>query len=142
MASICAQVETYVYDIRSKVSEGGSLYEYCPAAVREQLSQLLNETEDWLYGEGEDTTKSVYVAKLAELKKIGGPVERRFHEAQGRAAAVAALQSVIAEYVAEGNSTDDKYAHIDATERQKVLDQCKASETVRCNSDRSPLLRR
>lgn len=28
--------------------------------------------EDWLYEEGEDTTKSVYIAKLEELKKTGG----------------------------------------------------------------------
>jgi hypothetical protein len=33
--------------------------------------------EDWLYDEGEDCAKSVYVAKLEELKKVGGPIEAR-----------------------------------------------------------------
>jgi hypothetical protein len=29
----------------------------------------LQEVEDWLYEDGEDETKGVYVAKLEELKK-------------------------------------------------------------------------
>ena len=31
---------------------------------------MLQETEDWLYEDGEDETKGVYVAKLEELKKV------------------------------------------------------------------------
>ncbi len=46
-------------------------------AEREALSAALSETEDWLYGDGEDETKSVYVAKLAELRGRGGPIEER-----------------------------------------------------------------
>lgn len=38
---------------------------------KEQLSAKLQEVEDWLYDEGEDETKGVYVAKLEELKKVG-----------------------------------------------------------------------
>lgn len=30
----------------------------------------LQEVEDWLYDEGEDETKGVYIAKLEELKKV------------------------------------------------------------------------
>ena len=33
--------------------------------------QLLNHTEDWLYEEGEDESKSVYNKKLEELKVMG-----------------------------------------------------------------------
>lgn len=40
------------------------------------------KVEDWLYDEGEDCTKSVYIAKLEELKKFGGPVEERLAEEQ------------------------------------------------------------
>ena len=35
---------------------------------RSTLNSLLATTEDWLYDEGEDQTKQVYVDKLAELK--------------------------------------------------------------------------
>ena len=30
----------------------------------------LQEVEDWLYEDGEDETKGVYIAKLEELKKV------------------------------------------------------------------------
>ncbi|GKD10540.1 pentatricopeptide repeat-containing protein, partial [Tanacetum coccineum] len=39
------------------------------AVVKEQLIAKLQETKEWLYEDGEDETKGVYVAKLNELKK-------------------------------------------------------------------------
>ena len=37
---------------------------------RDAFSAKLQEVEDWLYEDGEDETKSVYIAKLEELKKV------------------------------------------------------------------------
>lgn len=37
---------------------------------KEQLISKLQEVEDWLYEDGEDETKGVYIAKLDELKKV------------------------------------------------------------------------
>jgi hypothetical protein len=45
------------------------LSEYVTEQEKEELTGKLQATEDWLYEEGEDEIKSVYVAKLAELKK-------------------------------------------------------------------------
>lgn len=36
--------------------------------------------QDWLYDEGEDTTKGVYLDKLASLRKVGDPIEARARE--------------------------------------------------------------
>jgi hypothetical protein len=36
----------------------------------EGLMTKLQEVEDWLYEDGEDETKGVYVAKLEELQKV------------------------------------------------------------------------
>lgn len=57
-----------------------SLLLLCLQADREALSAQLSSMEDWLYDEGEDETKSVYVAKLAELKAKGGPIQARAAE--------------------------------------------------------------
>ena len=38
---------------------------------REEFTAILQQVEDWLYEDGEDETKGVYVAKLEELKKVG-----------------------------------------------------------------------
>jgi hypothetical protein len=53
-------------------------------ADREALSAQLSSMEDWLYDEGEDETKSVYIAKLAELKAKGDPIAARAAEDETR----------------------------------------------------------
>ena len=59
-------VEEYIYDIRDKL--GSKLKDFVLEADSEKFSSLLYSTEDWLYDEGEDQLKQVYVDKLAELK--------------------------------------------------------------------------
>ena len=44
--------------------------EFVTDSQREELSARLQEVEDWLYEDGEDETKGVYIAKLDELKKV------------------------------------------------------------------------
>jgi len=59
-------VESYVYDMRSKLEE--HLAPFISDADKASFRQLMDHTENWLYDEGEDTTKDVYVSKLSELK--------------------------------------------------------------------------
>ena len=45
-------------------------HEYIIESEREAFLAKLQEVEDWLYEDGEDETKGVYVAKLEEVKKV------------------------------------------------------------------------
>lgn len=45
-------------------------HEFVTESDKEHLIARLQEVEDWLYEDGEDETKGVYVAKLDELKKV------------------------------------------------------------------------
>ena len=44
--------------------------EFVTDSEREGFTTILQEVEDWLYEDGEDETKGVYIAKLEELKKV------------------------------------------------------------------------
>lgn len=44
--------------------------EFVTPSEKEELFAKLQEVEDWLYEDGEDETKGVYIAKLEELKKV------------------------------------------------------------------------
>lgn len=44
--------------------------EFVVASERDGFITKLQEVEDWLYEDGEDETKGVYIAKLEELKKV------------------------------------------------------------------------
>lgn len=59
-------MEEYVYDIRSRIYD--DLEQYVSESDRETLSRQLEDTENWLYEEGEDCNKQVYIDRLAELK--------------------------------------------------------------------------
>merc|ERR1712137_184401 len=85
----------------------------------------------WLYEDGYDATKSVYAAKLAELKKIGGPIEARASKASGRPAAIAAIQGNVEKYKtwlssAQGN---EKYAHITDEEFDRCHKACDSTSS-------------
>ncbi|CAN0878270.1 Heat shock 70 kDa protein 14 [Linum grandiflorum] len=61
-------VEAYVYDMRNKL--GDKLQDFVAEPDKEEFLSKLQLVEDWLYEDGEDETKGVYVAKLEELKKV------------------------------------------------------------------------
>ena len=83
--------------------------------------------EDWLYDEGEDVTKSVYIAKLEELKKTGGPIELRFEEDQTRGPAADALRQAAESYMAFARSDSLAHAHIEAADRHTMIQESEAA---------------
>jgi len=113
-------VEEYVYSMRSKISD--QLSEYVDDATRESFGALLNATEDWLYEDGEDESKGVYVAKLEELRAIGEPIETRAKEEYERPGAISKLTDLAQRFLAM--SGDKDHAHIDSADLEKVAKEC------------------
>ncbi|KAI3525056.1 hypothetical protein L1887_03727 [Cichorium endivia] len=119
-------VEAYVYDMRNKLHD--KLFDFVTDSDREALIAKLQETEDWLYEDGEDETKGVYIAKLDELKKQGDLIEQRYKEHTERGSSVEYLVGFINAYRQAAASGDPKYEHIDLSEKQKVLNDCSEAE--------------
>ncbi|KAL0661484.1 hypothetical protein Bca4012_098321 [Brassica carinata] len=126
-------VESYVYDMRNKLSD--KLHEYITESEREAFLAKLQEVEDWLYEDGEDETKGVYVAKLEELKKslvtlmqVGDPVEMRYKESQERGTVIGQLGHCVNSYREAAVSNESKFDHIELEEKQKVLNECVEAE--------------
>ena len=82
-------LESYIYDMRDKIITDSQLASYATQKDKDKFNKKQEEVDNWLYEEGYDATKSVYAGKLAELKKIGGPVEARAAEAAARPNAAA-----------------------------------------------------
>jgi len=73
-------LEEYIYDMRGKIED-----RYADFASEEEKSKfrtMLDEAEDWLYGEGEDATKAQYVAKYEDLQSLGGVIKGRYLQAE------------------------------------------------------------
>ncbi|KZZ91190.1 Heat shock protein Hsp88 [Moelleriella libera RCEF 2490] len=72
------ELETYIYDLRAKLDD-----QYADLASEDEKTSIkakLEIAEEWLYDEGEDASKGVYVAKLDELRALAGPIVQRHFE--------------------------------------------------------------
>uniref|UniRef100_A0A8D3E3T2 Heat shock protein 4b n=1 Tax=Scophthalmus maximus TaxID=52904 RepID=A0A8D3E3T2_SCOMX len=107
-------VEEYVYDMRDKLH--GMLEKFVSESDRDALSLNLEDTENWLYEDGEDQPKQVYIDKLTELKKLGQPIKERYTEAEERPKAFEELGKQIQQYM----KFEEQYDHLDEADVSKV----------------------
>ncbi|MBN3325382.1 HS105 protein, partial [Atractosteus spatula] len=114
-------VEEYVYYFRHKLE--GPYEAFVNKQDREKFTQLLDQTENWLYDEGEDQPKQAYLDKMEELKKLGMPVQERYQEAEVRPRLFEEITSKMQAYrkiTEDYRNGDEKYIHIDAPDMEKV----------------------
>ncbi|KAK8127716.1 hypothetical protein PG984_008824 [Apiospora sp. TS-2023a] len=69
------ELEAYIYEMRNKLDE--QYAELANDDEKDKIRAKLTETEDWLYEDGEDATKAVYVAKMDEIRAMAGPIAQR-----------------------------------------------------------------
>lgn len=116
-------LEEYVYELRGKLSSEDELGPFILESDRDQLVRQLDEMENWLYEEGEDCLRQIYVDKLGELKSKGEPVQTRKVEWE--------LRPLILEDFSKAlqlckkamdliRSGDPKYSHLTEEEVKKV----------------------
>ncbi|KAJ3155150.1 adenyl-nucleotide exchange factor sse1 [Geranomyces variabilis] len=116
-------LEEYVYDTRSKLDMAWSDYETEDKKV--SFLTKLNTMEDWLYTEeGEAATKGAFGDKLAELKKLGDPIKRRFLQHEERPRTERQLREYINSVMINTSAGDDRYAHISKEDLEKVNNEC------------------
>ncbi|KAG5983841.1 Heat shock protein hsp88 [Claviceps digitariae] len=81
------ELETYIYDLRAKLDE--QYAEFTTEEEKASIKSQLEAAEDWLYDEGDDASKGVYVAKLDELRVLAGPlVQRHFEKVEAERLAI------------------------------------------------------
>lgn len=117
-------VEEYVYEMRDKLH--GTLEKFVNEADRDSFSLKLEDTENWLYEEGEDQQKQVYIDKLSELKKLGQPIQDRALEAEERPRVFEELGKHIQKYMKildAYKAKDEQFDHLDELEVLKVEKQ-------------------
>ncbi|CAL8365654.1 unnamed protein product [Lota lota] len=117
-------VEEYVYEMRDKLH--GLLEKFVSPPDRDSFSSKLEDTENWLYEDGEDQLKQVYIDKLAELKQLGQPIMERYMEAEEGPKAFAELGKQIQMYmklVGAYKAKDEQYDHLNELEMTRVEKQ-------------------
>lgn len=113
------ELEGTIYEMRDKID---SIYaEFASEEEKDKLRSKLTDLEDWLYEEGDDTTKSVYVAKLDEIRFVAGPIVQRHREKQD-----AEREAILK---AQEEEAAKKRAEVEA--KRKAEEEAKAAEEAK-----------
>lgn len=72
------ELESFIYELREKVD--GIYDEFSSEEEKEKIRAKCTDTEDWLYEDGEDATKAVYIAKIEEVRSVAALVIQRYQD--------------------------------------------------------------
>ena len=96
---------------------------YIEGNIRDELVQLADSTENWLYDEGEDCNKTEYVRKLEHLQSIATPAQTRKRDHEGVPRAAEQFAAVLNRYqkaLTAYKSGDAAYEHWTPEDAQKL----------------------
>lgn len=108
-------LESYVYEMRSKLFN--TYRSFASEQEKEDISRSLQETEDWLYEDGDDETEHAYSSKLEDLKKLVDPIENRYKEEEGREQATRDFSNCVLEYHKSADS-------LQTQDKEMIINEC------------------
>ncbi|KAF1347776.1 stress protein ORP150 [Delphinella strobiligena] len=112
-------LEAFTYRARDLLSDAG-FESASTEEARSEISSLLSSTSDWLYDEGASAPAGTFKSKLADLKALVEPVQKRIAEAAGRPDKVKLLEG----------SLEQTKSLIDSIAEQVASAASSASEAV------------
>ncbi|CAL1291887.1 unnamed protein product [Larinioides sclopetarius] len=114
-------VEEYVYEMRSKISD--ELKQYINEQEHDNFLHKLNQTEEWIYEDGQDQNETIYKERLSELQSLANPVFSRKQDYEQRSIVLAEFCKIITEVkniLKAYLSGDQQYSHINSQDMEKV----------------------
>ncbi|KAL1560101.1 heat shock 70 kDa protein 16-like isoform X1 [Salvia divinorum] len=112
-------LEAYVYETRNKLLD--TYRSFATDFEKDGISSNLQQTENWIYGDGDDESEYVYTERLHDLKKIVDPIENRYKDEAAREQATRNLLNCIKEFrVAVGS--------LSPSARDAVIGECNKAE--------------
>ncbi|KAK7287503.1 hypothetical protein RIF29_00783 [Crotalaria pallida] len=112
-------LESYVYEMRNKLFN--TYRSFASDQERDDISRSLQETEEWLYEDGDDESELAYSSKLEDLKKLMDPIENRYKDDEGRAQATRDLLKCISEHHTFADSLPPQ-------NKELIINECNKAE--------------
>jgi heat shock protein 4 len=121
------ELESFVYTMRDKLDS--ALKEYCTEAEKASLTADMEAAEEWLYGDGFESTKAEYMKKIDALKGPSALIEFRCSEEQNRPEACEQLKQHVGHIRTFAANTDADHDHITAEERDTLREEADKIES-------------
>ena len=112
-------LESYVYEQRNSLDTYGDKAPYIKESEKPYI-QTLNDTESWLYGDGENATKEQYEDKLTQLRTVGEVIHVRYVFHDLYSAKKERLSQFLQESLSQATSIPDD-SHITKEEKEALI---------------------
>lgn len=116
-------LEEYIIDVRGRLNSDDELISVSTEEQREAAVAVLNDAEEWLYGDGESATASELRQKLKDVRKQSDDIEIRAAELSSRNDVVPTALSSLELYLKTANAWSDTKPWLNETEAVKVISQ-------------------
>jgi hypothetical protein len=73
------ELESYTYQVKNDIDSYGPMEKFIEEGTRVAFLKRLQETIDWIYGEGQSAASAAYKQRLEEFRKIAYPIKQRFN---------------------------------------------------------------
>ena len=70
-------LEAYSYEMRNNLDSYGSWEKYLDEETKKSFLAEINQTVEWIYGDGESAPKAEFKTKMDKFMQIGEPVKAR-----------------------------------------------------------------
>ncbi|KAM2058099.1 hypothetical protein ACFX16_030715 [Malus domestica] len=114
-------LESYVYEMQNKLLN--TYRSFASYQEMEGISRSLQQTEEWLYDDGEDETENAYTSKLEDLQKLVNSIENRYKDKEARLQATRDLLKCIGDYRMAANSVFNECYKVERWLREKNQQQ-------------------
>ncbi|XP_050071854.1 heat shock 70 kDa protein 4 isoform X2 [Anopheles maculipalpis] len=124
-------LEEQVYEVREKIQEDGALHAYIDPQDAAAICRELEETENWLYEEGESCEKGVYKERLEKMRAKIEPVRIRCEEFSGQEQAFTELGHAVQQAlkaVEQYRAKEPKYEHLTETEMINITEAAQKAQ--------------
>jgi heat shock protein 4 len=71
-------LESMIYELKDKIID--QYKDFANDDEKSRLNAKLEQIEDWLYEDGEDASKALYVSKKEDIRSIAGPIIQRYND--------------------------------------------------------------
>jgi hypoxia up-regulated 1 len=129
-AAAMNDLETYLYKVKNRLmDEETQLKSVSTEDQRQEVQDLANSIEEWLYDDGRDQEVPVYTAKQSELRAKAESIFHRYTEVKARAEAVSSARKALTEVRNKVSTWPEKMPHITSEESESLLKLVETAES-------------
>jgi len=128
------ELESLIYNNKEKL--GSSYKNFVKPEDVQNLLTILETANTWLYEEGQNSSKGMYVEKIDSLRPHFEPIARRYQQAEELKESYYLAQLALDQLTNQLRSTDAKHSHITVEERTAGAEEIEKLKQVFANSQK------